>query len=353
MISLAAGLTLRRNVLSDAAVDHIVGLVPADDSSWVPCIGQVEEFASKRCTLIPVDADVQRSLAAISTTFGVDTSALDMLPIIRYLPGAPPVGVHGDVGADGLVPNRTLVTYLTDADAPGSGETFFPALNVSVAPARGAVLGFDNTDAAGAPDPTMRHGVTAVAAAATRDRLVIQIPILAGKAYAEHVSGSKHVIHMGLMGSVAAGFGVWKLYQYDETFGMAAGAAVIVGALALVWWKMRQAPATAHADAVDCCADEAAVCGRLAQHMKNDDAVEMEAGSGVTVLQVNGINCGGCKKSLAAALVGVDGVKEFSIETKADTGKHPNKVEVRGGSADAIRDAIVALDAGRGKFTIA
>ena len=55
----------------------------------------------------------------------------------------------------------------------------------------------------------------------------------------------------------------------------------------------------------------------------------------------------------AAALVGVDGVKEFSIEPKADTGKHPNKVEVRGGRADAIRDAIAALDAGRGKFTIA
>ena len=76
---------------------------------------------------------------------------------------------------------------------------------ISVAPARGAVLAFDNTDAAGAPDPAMRHGVTAVAAAATRDRLVIQIPVLAGKAYAEHVSGSKHVIHMGLMASVAAG----------------------------------------------------------------------------------------------------------------------------------------------------
>ena len=101
MISLAAGLTLRRNVLSGTAVDHIVGLVPADEAAWTPCIGQVEDFASKRCTLIPVDADVQRSLAAISTTFGVDTSALDMLPIIRYLPGAPPVGVHGDVGAAG------------------------------------------------------------------------------------------------------------------------------------------------------------------------------------------------------------------------------------------------------------
>ena len=64
MISLAAGLTLRRNVITDTAVDHIVGLVPADEAAWAPCIGQVEEFVSKRCTLIPVDADVQRSLAA-------------------------------------------------------------------------------------------------------------------------------------------------------------------------------------------------------------------------------------------------------------------------------------------------
>ena len=46
MISLAAGFTLRRRVLSGVAVDHIVGLVPADESLWAPCIGQVEEFAS-------------------------------------------------------------------------------------------------------------------------------------------------------------------------------------------------------------------------------------------------------------------------------------------------------------------
>ena len=300
MISLAAGLKLSRNVLSDAAVDHIVGLVPADDSSWVPCIGQVEEFASKRCTLIPVGAKCSARFAAISSTFGVDTSALDMLPIIRYLPGAPPVGVPATSAPTASCP--TARSSVPDrADAPNRARPS-SRRSTSAWRAPAAPLAFDNTDAAGAPDPAMRHGVTAVAAAATRDRLVIQIPILAGKAYAEHVSGSKHMIHMGLMGSVAAGFGVWKLYQYDETFGMAAGAAVVLGALALVWWKMRQAPATAHADAVDCCADEAAVCGRLAQHMKNDDAVEMEAGSGVTVLQVNGINCGGCKKSLAAAL---------------------------------------------------
>ena len=189
----------------------------------------------------------------------------------------------------------------------------------------------------------MRHGVAAAAAAATRDRLVIQIPILAGKAYAEH-ERLKH-IYMGLMASVAAGFYVEALPVRRDADGgkpwsSSARSRSCGGRCAGAGDRARRRG--------DCCADEAAVCGRLAQHMKHDDGVEMEAGSGVTVLQVNGINCGGCKKSLAAALVGVAGVKEFSIETKSDTGKHTNKVEGRGGSADAIRDAIAALDAGRG-----
>ena len=40
-----------------------------------------------------------------------------------------------------------------------------------------------------------------------------------GVAYAEHVSGSKHMIHMGLMAAVAAGFGVYQLYQFDLSDG--------------------------------------------------------------------------------------------------------------------------------------
>ena len=54
------------------------------------------------------------------------------------------------------------------------------------------------------------------------------------------------------------------------------------------------------------------------------------------------------------ALLAVDGVGEVSAESKADTGGHPNKVVVKGSATeDAVRAALVALDAGRGKFTVA
>ena len=54
------------------------------------------------------------------------------------------------------------------------------------------------------------------------------------------------------------------------------------------------------------------------------------------------------------ALLAVDGVAEVSAESKADTGGHPNKVVVKGSvTEDAVRAALVALDAGRGKFTVA
>ncbi|KAL1518610.1 hypothetical protein AB1Y20_002898 [Prymnesium parvum] len=66
-------------------------------------------------------------------------------------------------------------------------------------------------------------------------------------------------------------------------------------------------------------------------------------------LMMNGINCNGCKKSLTEGLAGFEVV---SIETKAETGVHPNKVVVKG-DAEAIKAAIEKLDHGRGKFTIA
>ena len=90
---------------------------------------------SKRCTLIPVDADVQRRSPPFPPR-PASTRRAGHAADHPLLAGAPLVGVHGDVGADGLVPNRTLVAYRIDADAPGSGETFFPALNVSGARAR-------------------------------------------------------------------------------------------------------------------------------------------------------------------------------------------------------------------------
>ena len=84
----------------------------------------MDEFASKRCTFLPAAGDevVEAVLASVERAWGVDTARLRErgVPIIRYLPGAPPVGVHGDEDRHRFVPNATLVLYLTppDADAP-------------------------------------------------------------------------------------------------------------------------------------------------------------------------------------------------------------------------------------------
>ena len=71
-------------------------------------------------------------------------------------------------------------------------------------------------------------------------------------------------------------------------------------------------------------------------------------------LMVNGLNCGGCGGALKTALMAVEGVTQVTAETKSDTGKHPNKVVVEGTcSAKALHMAIVQLDRGRKKFTLA
>lgn len=77
-------------------------------------------------------------------------------------------------------------------------------------------------------------------------------------------------------------------------------------------------------------------------------------GAQVHELMLNGINCGGCGNAVQRALLALDGTTEVLTQSKADTGGHPNKVVVRGAcTAKAVREAIVTLDAGRGKFTIA
>jgi hypothetical protein len=90
---------------------------------------------------------------------------------------------------------------------------------VTVSAQQGAALSFANVDQTGAPEPTSRHGVSAVSARAPHDRLVVQIPILrapgTGHAYAwpEHVSGGKHAAHMGFMGVmllVLLGYYLWQ-----------------------------------------------------------------------------------------------------------------------------------------------
>ena len=73
-----------------------------------------------------------------------------------------------------------------------------------------------------------------------------------------------------------------------------------------------------------------------------------------TTLMVNGINCEGCKRPLVSALEAVPGVRVVDAKTKAETGKHPNKVVVGGflGADAAIKEAIAKLDNGRRKYTV-
>ena len=68
---------------------------------------------------------------------------------------------------------------------------------------------------------------------------------------------------------------------------------------------------------------------------------------------LNGLNCGGCGNAVRKALMAVDGVTDVLAQTKTDTGGHPNKVVVKGSCDEmAVREAIAALDADRGKYAI-
>jgi len=227
---------LTPDVLSNRSVEHLISLLPSGNSlSWTPCVGQRLEFMSKRCTLLNITGDeiLEAALATISSTWNIDTSRLAAggLPIIRYLPGSPAVGVHGDKGASGYVPNATIVLYLTDGGDgavshggegenkhPTAGQTHFPNLGISVTPKRGSALSFVNLDVHGVPHPAGRHGVAAIPSSAKGDRLVVQIPIAAptderAYAYAEHVSGTKHAWHMGFIVAIFAGYFIWQAMQ--------------------------------------------------------------------------------------------------------------------------------------------
>ena len=64
------------------------------------------------------------------------------------------------------------------------------------------------------------------------------------------------------------------------------------------------------------------------------------SGASQVTLMVNGLNCGGCKAALT------DGLKDFTvveIQTKSETGAHPNKVVVEGDEG-AIKEAIAKVD---------
>jgi hypothetical protein len=231
-LSATPNIWVAHDFLSSTTLEHLLSKVPKSESAYEPCIGQVDQFASKRCTMLPVSGDdvAEAVVAKIGNAWQVDTTRLsEGLPIIRYLPGAPPVGKHGDMNAHGVVPNATLVVYLTDAEVEGSGHTVFPDADVSVAPRKGSVLAFQNVDDAGAPHPKAQHLVGSVAKVAQRDRLVMQIPLMhphgeAAYAYPQHVSGMKKPgQHESMHGSqaakdayaaaIAAGFGVIIAYM--------------------------------------------------------------------------------------------------------------------------------------------
>jgi len=185
---------------------HMRSLVPKDEAAYEPCIGQKDEFEFKRCTLLTVAGDqiMEDFVLKVGKAWGVDTKLLlQGLPLIRYLPGSPPVGKHGDEDRRGVVPNATLVLYLTDSHMTGgkaSGQTVFPEAELAITPQEGSIISFQNVDETGAPHPKAKHYVGAVPADAKTDRLVVQIPIAVAEAhgkivrkwaYPEHVSGNK------------------------------------------------------------------------------------------------------------------------------------------------------------------
>lgn len=201
-LSASPNIWITHDFLAPTTIAHLLKMVPKDEAAYMPCIGQVDDFESKRCAMLPARNDpiVEAVLDKFASHYDVDIKRLREagLPIIRYLPGAPPVGKHGDEDRHGTVPNATLVVYLTPST--GSGQTIFPEAGVQVTPRPGSVLSFQNVDDSGAPHPQAKHWVSAVPKDAPRDRLILQIPIAIEKtveglthryAYAEHVSGGK------------------------------------------------------------------------------------------------------------------------------------------------------------------
>ena len=85
-LSASPNIWLTHDFLSASAISHMVSKLPKDEAAYSPCIGQVDEFASKRCTYLAVAGDeiMEAALAKIETTWDVDTSRLRKgLPVIR------------------------------------------------------------------------------------------------------------------------------------------------------------------------------------------------------------------------------------------------------------------------------
>ena len=233
-LSASPNIWLTHDFLSPSAISHMITKIPKDEAAYSPCIGQVDEFASKRCTYLPVAGDeiMEAALAKMETTWDIDISRLRKgLPVIRYLPGAPAVGKHGDEDRQGNIPNATLVLYLTSpSGSTKGGQTIFADADVVVTPRLGSILSFQNVDDAGHVHPLAKHSVGPVPHDADGDRLVVQVPIChkghgaRAYAYPEHVSGGKKPgEHEHLHGNdaqkaasqaaLAAGFGIAIAYM--------------------------------------------------------------------------------------------------------------------------------------------
>merc|ERR1719375_3033395 len=86
-LSASPNIWLTHDFLSPQTVAHMIAKVPKDEAAYSPCIGQVEEFDSKRCTFLPVEGDdvLEAVLAKVEHTWNVDIEKLKRgLPIIRY-----------------------------------------------------------------------------------------------------------------------------------------------------------------------------------------------------------------------------------------------------------------------------
>ena len=99
--------------------------VPKDEAAYSPCIGQVDEFDSKRCTFLPVagDALLEAQLAKIEHSFNQSREARlkDFLTQARRPPARPrrppPAGSPRP-------PDRpTHRTPTSRTCSPGSGRT--------------------------------------------------------------------------------------------------------------------------------------------------------------------------------------------------------------------------------------
>ena len=100
----------------------------------------------------PALVAINRRIAAASATRVEQGEAL---AVLRYRPGDQYRLHHDAIGGARNQRIKTALVYLNDGY--GGGETNFPDLGLRIAGRAGDVIVFDNVDAAGDPDPRMRH----------------------------------------------------------------------------------------------------------------------------------------------------------------------------------------------------